>query len=94
MWHGVASVVQQRVGQLSVELARYGLRLSPDKCQLYMTSNVPLINRARVVVQESLEVTGITMRVGMSIYDLLLPLQLVRGPNSGSASTSSAPRVT
>ncbi|CAE7577241.1 unnamed protein product [Symbiodinium sp. CCMP2592] len=78
MWNGSLPVVQTRAQQLSIEFARYGLRMNPAKCQLYVTPNVPgehsiVLNGSKVVAAPQLEVMGLPLRVGMSMYELVSP---------------------
>ena len=78
IWNGLISVVQVRAQQMSVEFAKYGLHLNPAKCQLYASPKVPgehaiLVDGVKVVASSQLEVMGLTLRVGMSIYELISP---------------------
>ena len=79
LWHARLPVVQTRVEQLSVELSRYGLKLNPRKCQLYASSKVQgprsiVVNGSKIEAGDSLEVMGLTLRVGISICELISPL--------------------
>ncbi|CAE7263415.1 unnamed protein product [Symbiodinium sp. CCMP2456] len=79
MWSGEMRVMQNRVDQLSVELAKFGLRLNPAKCQLYVSHRVTgkqslSLNGVEVKASENLEVMGIQMRVGIPIYELVAPM--------------------
>ncbi|CAE7202627.1 unnamed protein product [Symbiodinium sp. CCMP2592] len=78
LWNGSVEVVQTRTQQLSVEFARYGLRMNPGKCQLYVSPNVLgdrhiLLNGSKIEGASQLEVMGIVLRVGMSMYELVSP---------------------
>ncbi|CAE7349524.1 unnamed protein product [Symbiodinium sp. CCMP2592] len=78
LWNGNLRTVEARAQQLSVSFARYGLRMNPAKCQLYVTPNMPgehciLLNGIKVTASPQLEVMGISMRVGMSTYELVAP---------------------
>ena len=79
IWSGSPSTVQVRAGQLAVELSAFGLRLNPQKCQLYASDKVIgnrsiLLNGTRIQAVDSLEVMGLTLQVGGSIYELAAPL--------------------
>ncbi|CAE7776408.1 unnamed protein product [Symbiodinium sp. CCMP2592] len=78
LWNGLTSVVQGRAQQLSVEFAKYGLRMNAGKCQLYATPNVEgehaiLLNGVKIRAAPTLEVMGLTLRVGISTYELVSP---------------------
>ena len=79
LWQGSLPVLQTRVTQLAMELSRYGLRLNPRKCQLYASPKVQG-DRARrlegqlIEAADRLEVMGLTLRVGMSVCDMVSPL--------------------
>ncbi|CAE7637766.1 NLRC3 [Symbiodinium microadriaticum] len=79
VWGDSPHTVQGRVAQLASELSRYGLRLNPKKCQLYASPKVEgeraiLVEGVRVEAADTLEVMGLVLRVGMSIYELASPL--------------------
>ncbi|CAE7497830.1 unnamed protein product [Symbiodinium sp. CCMP2456] len=78
LWSGFLSVVQARAQTLSVEFAKYGLRMNPQKCQLYASPHVTgkheiVLNGVRVQASPTLEVMGLSLRVGMSIYEVVSP---------------------
>ena len=78
VWNSRVEVVQLRAQQLSVEFAKYGLKLNPRKCQLYVSPNTPghhriLLNGVRVEAVEQLQVMGLSLRVGISVYELIAP---------------------
>ena len=79
VWGESPHTIQGRVAQLASELSRYGLRLNPKKCQLYASPKVEgeraiLVDGVRVEAADTLEVMGLVLRVGMSIYELASPL--------------------
>ena len=79
IWGGELVVIQNRVAQLSAELTRYGLKLNPLKCQLYASPKIAgdrsiRVDGVRVEASQSLEVMGLVLRVGASIYELASPL--------------------
>ena len=79
LWNSQLSNLQTRVEQLSVEFASFGLHLNLQKCQLCASSSVAGPRQIRVhgeVVDalDSLEVMGLTLRIGMSVYELASPL--------------------
>ncbi|CAE7242656.1 unnamed protein product [Symbiodinium sp. CCMP2592] len=78
LWNGLTSVVQSRAQQLSVEFSKYGLKMNAAKCQLYTTPNVEgehaiYLNGVRIEAASHLEVMGLSLRVGMSTYELVSP---------------------
>ena len=79
LWSGELLTLQGRIAQLSVEFSRYGLKLNPKKCQLYASPKVTgtrsiQVNGVQVTAADSLEVMGLVLRVGMSVYELASPL--------------------
>ena len=79
VWSGDLPTIQTRVAQLSSELSRYGLKLNPKKCQLYASPKVEgnrwiHVDGMRVDAAQTLEVMGLVLRVGMSVYELASPL--------------------
>ncbi|CAE7371853.1 unnamed protein product [Symbiodinium necroappetens] len=79
LWGESPATVQVRACQLAVELSAFGLRLNPQKCQLYAPAKVTedrsiLLNGTRVIAADTLEVMGLTLRVGGSICELAAPL--------------------
>ena len=79
LWNSQLSNLQTRVEQLSVEFASFGLHLNLQKCQLYASPSVSGPRQIRIhgeVVDalDSLEVMGLTLRIGMSVYELASPL--------------------
>ncbi|CAE7346755.1 unnamed protein product [Symbiodinium microadriaticum] len=77
LWNGQLSVVQSRAQQLSSEFATYGLRMNPKKCQLYVSPKVVgnsiLLEGVTVTASPQLEVMGLSLRVGVSMYELMAP---------------------
>ncbi|CAE7243875.1 unnamed protein product [Symbiodinium sp. CCMP2592] len=78
VWNGLISVVQTRAQRMSVEFAKYGLKMNPTKCQLYASSKVEgehsiILDGVKVEAGSQLEVMGLTLRVGMSVYELISP---------------------
>ena len=78
LWNSQLSTVQMRAQQLSVEFSRFGLRLNPAKCQLYASPKVAgehaiSVDGFKIHAHTQLEVMGLTLRVGMSVYELLAP---------------------
>ncbi|CAE7233474.1 unnamed protein product [Symbiodinium sp. CCMP2592] len=78
LWNGLPQVVQARAQTLSTQLSKYGLKLNPLKCQLYASTKVTerrfiVLDGVTITAQAQLEVMGITLRVGMSIYELVAP---------------------
>ena len=64
---------------MAAELSTYGLKLNPGKCQLYASDKVlgnrfMLLNGTKVEAAASLEVMGLSLRVGMSVCELAAPL--------------------
>ena len=56
----------------------FGLKLNPLKCQLYASPHVEgdrfiLLDGIRVESSSSLQVMGLTLRVGISMYELVSP---------------------
>ncbi|OLP89415.1 putative 149 kDa protein [Symbiodinium microadriaticum] len=79
LWNHRLQNIQARVEQLAVEMATFGLHLNLKKCQLYASPLVVgpqeiRVHGERVQAVESLEVMGLTLRVGMSVYELASPL--------------------
>ena len=79
LWSALPSTIQVRACQLAVELSAYGLKLNPKKCQLYASEKVLddrsiILNGVRIHATDSLEVMGLTLRVGGSICELAAPL--------------------
>ncbi|CAE7669402.1 unnamed protein product [Symbiodinium sp. CCMP2592] len=78
LWNSAITVVETRAQQLSVEFIKYGLRLNPLKCQLYVSPNTEgrhyiILDGVKVQASPSLQVMGITLRVGISVYELVAP---------------------
>ena len=79
LWNHRLSNIQTRVEHLSVAFASFGLRLNLQKCQLYASSLIEdpryiRVHGEQVQAVDSLEVMGLTLRVGMSVYELASPL--------------------
>ena len=79
LWNSSLTNLQTRVEQLSVEFASYGLQLNLQKCQLYASTSVAAPRHIRVhgeqiAAVETLEVMGLTLKIGMSVYELASPL--------------------
>ena len=79
LWSSQPSTLQVRVSQLAAELAAYGLKLNPGKCQLYTSDRVVgdrfiRLNGTKVEAVNSLGVMGLSLRVGMSVCELAAPL--------------------
>ena len=79
LWSSQPSTLQVRAGQLAAELAAYGLKLNPGKCQLYASDKVLgdrfiRLSGTKVEAAHSLEVMGLSLRVGMSVCELAAPL--------------------
>ena len=78
LWSRSCRAIQQRVEELVKYLAQFGLSLNPGKCQLYTTKNVEDGSRITVggvviTSSEYMEIMGIKMYVGISIYELVSP---------------------
>ncbi|CAE7470005.1 unnamed protein product [Symbiodinium necroappetens] len=78
LWNGKLSVIQTRAQQLSTEFARYGLKMNPRKCQLYASPKVEgehyiVLDGTRVEASPTLEVMGLSLRVGVSLCELITP---------------------
>ena len=78
VWNGEVGVVESRAQQLSVEFAKFGLRMNAAKCQLYVAPGFGsrehiLINGAKVEASPGLEVMGLSLHVGGSMYELVAP---------------------
>ena len=79
VWSKDCPQVQQRIDEFASTLQTFGLRLNPDKCQLYCTSSVPgehqvLVSDQVVRASESLLVMGHSFSVSISMYDFIAPL--------------------
>ena len=78
LWNGDVRVVEARAQQLSVEFAKFGLKMNASKCQLYVAPGFDirqhiLLNGTRVDASPSLEVMGLSLKVGGSMYELISP---------------------
>ena len=78
IWNGDIRMVETRAHQLSVEFAAYGLRMNASKCHLYVGPNSGdrdhiLLNGIKVVASPTLEVMGVSLRVGGTVYELVAP---------------------
>ena len=78
IWSGCTHTVESRAHQLSVEFATYGLKMNAAKCQLYVAPGGAdrdhiLLNGTKVVASPSLEVMGLSLRVGGTVCDLVAP---------------------
>eukprot|EP00439_Symbiodinium_sp_Y106_P015486 s535_g2.t1 len=78
VWNSRVETVELRAQQMSVEFAKYGLKLNPLKCQLYVSPNVEgkrfiLLNGIRIEPSECLQVMGVSLRIGISVYELVAP---------------------
>ena len=79
LWTRSCCAMKSRVEELVGHLSNFGLSLNPQKCQLYVSKNVKDGDEIQVcdtVIKASkvMEVMGITMYVGITIYDLISPL--------------------
>ena len=79
LWSSSLSNLQTRVEQLSVAFASFGLQLNLQKCQLYASTTVSgprciRVHGEQITAVETLEVMGLTLKIGMSMYELASPL--------------------
>eukprot|EP00439_Symbiodinium_sp_Y106_P043307 s7434_g5.t1 len=79
LWSRSCRAVQDRVEGLAVQLRRFGLTINPSKCQFYVSRKVEdgkavTIEGVRVEASQCVEIMGIKMYVGISIYELVSPL--------------------
>ena len=76
LWDGDLANLSTRAGQLLDELALWGLRVNPEKCQLYVS---PYVNRRVPVTvggrelkaDDRLDVMGVPFKVGISPKDAM-----------------------
>ncbi|CAE7386117.1 unnamed protein product, partial [Symbiodinium sp. KB8] len=78
IWNGDVRIVESRAHDLSVEFATYGLKMNAAKCHLYVAPNSGerdfiLLNGTKVSSESSLEVMGLSLKVGGTIYELVAP---------------------
>ena len=79
LWTRSCRAMEARVGELVRHLSTFGLSLNPLKCQLYVSKNVQdggaiRVGETQVRASKAMEVMGISMYVGISIYELISPL--------------------
>ncbi|CAE7715728.1 Pol, partial [Symbiodinium sp. CCMP2592] len=78
LWCRSCKGIEDRVQALVVELSKFGLKLNPAKCQLYVKNvedgSSVRVQGTRVEAAAYMEVMGIKMYVGISIYELVAPL--------------------
>ena len=79
LWTPTVADLRSRILQLGVVLRRYGLRLNLAKCQLYCSPyctgpHAMELEGVQLVAVDSLDVMGLKMKVGMSVYELVSPL--------------------
>ncbi|CAE7029602.1 Pol [Symbiodinium sp. CCMP2592] len=79
LWSRSCRSVQLKVEMLVDLLHGFGLSINPAKCSLYVTHNVEdgtsvTIRGFRVEASDHMEIMGIRMYVGISIYELVAPL--------------------
>ena len=78
IWNGDVRTVESRAHQLSVEFATYGLKMNAAKCHLYVAPGSGgrdhiLLNGVKVVTSPTLEVMGVSLKVGGTVYELVAP---------------------
>ena len=79
LWTPTVRLLQQRVQDLQGVLLRYGLTLNLSKCQLYCSPTCVgehSMTIDGVVLRNAgyLDIMGLRMRVGMTVYELVSPL--------------------
>ncbi|CAE7196595.1 unnamed protein product [Symbiodinium sp. CCMP2592] len=78
LWCRTCKGIEARVHALIAELKKFGLNLNPSKCHLYVKGvedgDCVWIQGVRVSAAASMEIMGIKMYVGISIYELVAPL--------------------
>ena len=79
LWTPTVAALKTRVQQLSTVLQKYGLKLNVAKCQLYCSPYCQQPHRMELAgvtldAVEYLDVMGLKMKVGMSVYELVSPL--------------------
>ena len=76
LWDGSSIQVQERVRQLALEFAEWGLAVNTKKCHLYVSlrhqgpSSIT-VNGVRLDAEPKLSVMGVDFRVGGSVHELL-----------------------
>ena len=71
LWNGSTSLLETRAQQVTHELARWGLKVNPEKCQVYRSpfakESGPLkVDTLEVTPDDRLDVMGIPFHVGIS----------------------------